>query len=84
MATYLEYARAAMNRAEYEEMEDGEWYASIPGFEGLWAVGPTREDTREQLYRAGRVALYQLRNRRESPPVVDGVALYAPPKPIGM
>jgi predicted RNase H-like HicB family nuclease len=52
MATNLEYLRAAMGRAQYEQMEDGEWYAHIPEFEGLWATGPTREAAEKELYSA--------------------------------
>lgn len=43
------YILTAMRRAQYEQMEDGEWFASIPGFEGLWASGPSVEEAREQL-----------------------------------
>jgi predicted RNase H-like HicB family nuclease len=50
MATHLEYMRAAMREAEFEELENGAWFASIPGFDGLWATGPTRESARYELY----------------------------------
>ncbi len=30
-------------------MEDGQFFASIPEFEGLWATGATVEDTRNDL-----------------------------------
>jgi predicted RNase H-like HicB family nuclease len=54
MATILEYMSAAMRRAQYEPLEDGSggWYAHIPGFEGLWASGPTVEEAREDLHDA--------------------------------
>jgi predicted RNase H-like HicB family nuclease len=54
MATFLEYMNAAMRRAVYEPLEDGSGgvYAHIPGFEGLWASGPTVEDARTDLYDA--------------------------------
>jgi predicted RNase H-like HicB family nuclease len=33
-----------MAAAQYEHMEDGEgWFATIPGFEGLWGHGETQE-----------------------------------------
>jgi predicted RNase H-like HicB family nuclease len=50
MATYPEYMQAAMNHAEYEQMEDGDWFASIPGLSGLWATGETKEGARKELY----------------------------------
>jgi predicted RNase H-like HicB family nuclease len=54
MATILEYMSAAMRRAQYEPLEDGSggWYAHIPGFEGLWASGPTVEEARADLHDA--------------------------------
>lgn len=83
MATYPEYIRAAMRRAQYEQMEDGEWFASIPGFEGLWASGPSVEEAREQLLET----LYEWipvhvgigKNRL---PDIDGVSLYELPKRV--
>lgn len=52
MSTVLEYLNAAMRRAEYERLEDGTFYAHIPGFEGLWATGANVEDARNDLYSA--------------------------------
>ncbi len=48
----LDYIKAAMRKAEYEKLKDGTFYAHIPGFEGLWANGPTVEDARDDLYEA--------------------------------
>jgi predicted RNase H-like HicB family nuclease len=52
VASYEAYMREAMRRAEYERLETGEWYARIAGFQGLWANGPTIEDTRNELWEA--------------------------------
>jgi predicted RNase H-like HicB family nuclease len=41
--------REALKQAEFEQTGNGTWYASIPGFDGLWAAGPTRESTRLEL-----------------------------------
>lgn len=49
VATYLEYADAAMKHARFERLEDGRWYASIPGLTGLWADGTTKEETAKEL-----------------------------------
>jgi hypothetical protein len=37
------YIRAAMERAEYSRLENGSFYAEIPGIQGVWADGVTRE-----------------------------------------
>jgi predicted RNase H-like HicB family nuclease len=52
VATLAEYARQALSMAEFEQTETGEWFASIPGFVGLWAGGPTKEDARQELIEA--------------------------------
>ncbi len=47
--TYSEYLQAAMRKAQFERMENGEWFASIPGFVGLWATGSTEDEARQEL-----------------------------------
>ena len=44
-----EYLQAAMRHADYEDLGDEGWFGHIPGFEGLWANGETREDTQQEL-----------------------------------
>jgi predicted RNase H-like HicB family nuclease len=45
------YIAAAMARAHYEIIENGDepYYGSIPGLDGVWAVGATLEQAREEL-----------------------------------
>jgi hypothetical protein len=38
------YLDKAMQHARYEHIEDGSIFATIPGFEGLWASAPTQAD----------------------------------------
>jgi len=83
MATYLEYLRAAMERAQYEQMEDGEWYAHIPEFEGLWATGPTKEAAEKELYSALDGWLHMNAHiAQRKPPLLDGVSFFDPPPRI--
>lgn len=81
MATYLEYMRAAMKRAEVQRAEDGMWFASIPGFEGLWAIGPTRESAHHELFETldGWLDVH-IKIGKEKPPEVDGLTLFSSPK----
>ena len=44
-----EYIALAMQRAEFEELEDGTVYAEIPDFQGVWAEGDTIQEAREEL-----------------------------------
>ena len=60
MAVLTEYLQAAMRHAEYERLDDGDWYAHIPGLAGLWASAKSVEDTRNDLlFRTRRLALRQ-------------------------
>ena len=45
----IEYIQAAMTHAEFEQMEDGRYFGTIPPCEGLWADGDTIEAARETL-----------------------------------
>jgi len=49
MRMLLDYINAAMTRAKLESLEDGSWYAEIPGFRGVWADAATRAACRRQL-----------------------------------
>ena len=45
-----DYLNAAMRRAEYEELPEGEgWYGHIVGVQGVYAHAPTREETAQEL-----------------------------------
>jgi predicted RNase H-like HicB family nuclease len=45
----LEYTQKALEGAEYKRLGDGTWFGEIPGFEGVWANGPTVESCRREL-----------------------------------
>lgn len=37
-------------RAEFEQLEDsGDWFATVPGYQGAWATGATQDAAREEL-----------------------------------
>jgi len=44
-----EYIQAALDRAEYEKLEDGTYYGEIPGLQGILANAATLEACRGQL-----------------------------------
>ena len=71
-----DYITAAMNRAHYELLPDGEGvYAEIPELPGVWANGDTVEETRDDLRLAleGWIALALARN--VPIPDIDGVRI---------
>ncbi|GFP20642.1 hypothetical protein HKBW3S03_02145 [Candidatus Hakubella thermalkaliphila] len=45
----LQYTQKALEKAEYKKLDDGTWFAEIPGFEGVWANGNTVEECRTEL-----------------------------------
>jgi hypothetical protein len=49
LAMLTDYIREAMRLAHYELMENGRFFATIPGLKGLWAEDATLEACREEL-----------------------------------
>ena len=43
------YIDKVMRHATYEPIEDGTIFATIPGFDGLWANAPTQETCEKEL-----------------------------------
>jgi predicted RNase H-like HicB family nuclease len=74
MATYREYLQAAMRHAKFEQMESGEWFASIPSFDGLWVTGSTGEEARKELLEAleGWITVHT-RDGNNPLPEIDGI-----------
>ncbi len=69
-----------MRNALYERLDDGDWYAHIPGLPGLWASAKTVEDTRTDLLSALEDWLYvNAYVARLELPEFDGITLVAPP-----
>jgi predicted RNase H-like HicB family nuclease len=74
----VDYLNAAMRHAEYEHLEDGSWYAHIPGLPGLWASAANVEDTRNQLHSAlDEWLLVNVSGAQITPPDFDGISLTA-------
>jgi predicted RNase H-like HicB family nuclease len=83
MATFLQYMEAAMKRAQVEQMEDGEWYASIPGLAGLWAVGASAQEARAQLHDALDGWIYvNATVGKNRLPDIGGVSLHTPAEKV--
>lgn len=75
--------RAAVSKARLEKMENGAWFASIPGFEGLWATGPTEEKAREDLFEAldGWIMVHVWVGKERASDV-EGLSIYEPPRRV--
>ncbi|MCX6668966.1 MAG: type II toxin-antitoxin system HicB family antitoxin [Methanothrix sp.] len=47
---FCEYIHAALSKATYEIIEDEEpFYGEVPELRGVWAIGKTLEECRENL-----------------------------------
>jgi predicted RNase H-like HicB family nuclease len=76
MATYHQFIESAMEHAQYEKMESGEWFASIPGLAGLWASGPNVEVARKDLLDALHGWIEVTIKTGSRVPAVGGISLY--------
>lgn len=70
-----EYIRAAMRHAQYEILEDGTYYGSIPGFQGVFANQSSLEVCREELQSVLEDWILLGLHFGDPLPVVDGLDL---------
>ena len=75
----IDYIQAAMRRAKYEMLRDGEGFVGrIPGFRGVIGHARSLEACRDDLDHALQSwLLVKLRNRDRDLPVIDGINLSA-------
>lgn len=73
LSTYLD---AAMHKAHYELLPDGEgFFGSIPGLQGVWANANTLEACRTELREALEEWLLLGLRKGHPIPVMDGIDL---------
>lgn len=70
-----EYIQKALKKAEYEKLDDGTWYAEIPGFEGVWANRHTIEECRTELLEVLEEWLILKLRDNDPVPEVEGIDL---------
>jgi predicted RNase H-like HicB family nuclease len=70
--TLAEFLKVVMPKAEFELMDAGEWFASIPGFVGLWATGETKDEAREELTNA-LIGWMQVQSKGEAFPMSPAI-----------
>jgi predicted RNase H-like HicB family nuclease len=79
---FAEYIAAALSKANYKILDNGEYVARVPGLQGVWATGKTIEGARTELVEVieGWIAL---RLRLGLPiPSMDNQAIEASAEPI--
>lgn len=79
---FTEYVTAALSNANYNILDNGEYVATVPGLQGVWATGKTIEGARTELVEVieGWIAL---RLRLGLPiPLIDNQSIEASAEPI--
>lgn len=79
---FAEYINAALSKANYKILDNGEYVVTVPGLQGVWATGKTIEGARTELVEVieGWIAL---RLRLGLPiPSIDNQAIEASAEPI--
>lgn len=71
----LAYISAVMKKAEFEILADEGHFGQIPGFQGVWANGPTLESCREELQQVLEDWILVSVAKNLPLPVVDGMEL---------
>ena len=71
----LQYIQKALTKAQYKQMDDGTWFAEIPGFQGVWANATTVEECRQELMEVIEEWLVLKIRDRDPVPKIQGVAL---------
>lgn len=73
LTVLTEYVESAVQDAQYKQLDDGIWFAEIPGFEGVWAQGSTVEKCRRELIEVLEEWLILKFADHERVPVVRGI-----------
>lgn len=71
----IEYCLKAIEKACYREMDDGTWFAEIPGFAGVWASGVSVEECRKELIEVLEEWLILKLRDKDPIPKVDGLKI---------
>jgi predicted RNase H-like HicB family nuclease len=70
------YIQGAMRQAKYEILEDnGSFFGSIPGFQGVWANASTLEECRDELQGVLEEWLFLTIYLHNKLPIVDDIEL---------
>ena len=71
----FEYCQKAIEKAQYKKLDDGTWYAELPGFRGVWANAETVEDCRKELISVLEEWIVLKLRDGDALPEVDGLSI---------
>ncbi|MBU4320093.1 MAG: type II toxin-antitoxin system HicB family antitoxin [Nitrospinae bacterium] len=69
----IEYIQTAIEKAEYKRLDDGTWFAEIPGFEGVWVNGNSVEGCRKELMEVLEEWLILKIQDKDPIPIIKGI-----------
>lgn len=72
------YIAAAMERAEFKELEDGSVFGEIPQIDGVWSNADTVEESREELREVLEEWIVLSLSQNLPIPPIDGITINAP------
>ncbi len=75
---FTEYVEKAMHQAEYEQMEDGNWWGQVTPLRFTWATGPTKEACAKELRDVVEDWLVFAISRHSTIPTLNGVTIAVP------
>lgn len=83
-AMFIEYIKAAMDKATYEIIDDPEpFYGEIPELQGVWGTGKTLVACRDELMSALDWIAFRLRTGRSIPPI-GGATIVVSSEPVSI
>ena len=71
----IEYCQKAIEKAEYKKLEDGTWYAELPGFKGVWSNAKSVEECRKELITVLEEWIILKLRDKDPIPEVDGLKI---------
>jgi len=71
----LQYIQKALTKAQYKLLEDGTWFAEVPGFQGVWASANSVEECRQELMEVMEEWLILKIRDRDSIPEIEGATI---------
>ena len=70
-----EYIQKVLEKAHYKVLEDGTWFAEVPGFQGVWANAATVEESRHELMEVlEEWLIFKIRDK-DPIPEIEGVTI---------
>jgi predicted RNase H-like HicB family nuclease len=69
------YLQKALEKARYKVLEDGSWFAEIPGFDGVWANAATVEECRHEFMEVLEEWLVLKIRDQDFIPEIEGVGI---------